>query len=189
MNGKLLTSSLLTAALLFGPAVVRASDFPELESRAREIVSRFAGELKPQLKQAMEAGGPVHAIEVCSERAPEIAERLSRQTGWTVKRVSLKPRNREKGTPDAWERDVLESFDQRQSAGEPPTALEHAGLNQGYFRYMKAQPVEPLCLTCHGETLASPVQQALGTAYPEDSATGYSLGEIRGAFSLKAPLK
>lgn len=189
MNRILLTVSLLAGWLIIGSPPISADDFPVLESEARKIVSRFAGELKPELKQALEEGGPVNAIEVCSKRAPEIAQRLSRQTDWTVKRVSLKPRNRETGTPDAWEKAVLETFDRRQSAGESPGDLEHAEMTGGDFRYMKAQGVEPLCLTCHGETLAPPVQEALQATYPEDTATGYSVGEIRGAFSLKTQLK
>ncbi|MEX2488758.1 MAG: DUF3365 domain-containing protein [Pseudomonadales bacterium] len=189
MNRTLLTAAFLAAGLMMSSLPVAADNFPKLESEAREIVRRFAGELKPELKHAIAEGGPVNAIEVCSKRAPEIAGRLNRETNWTVTRVSLKPRNRETGTPDAWEKEVLESFDRRQSAGESPTDLEHAQVTEGNFRYMKAQGVEPLCLTCHGKTLAPSVQEALQTNYPEDMATGYSPGEIRGAFSLKARLK
>ncbi|MCB1124616.1 MAG: DUF3365 domain-containing protein, partial [Verrucomicrobiae bacterium] len=56
------------------------------------------------------------------------------------------------------------------------------------FRFMKAQAVEPLCLTCHGEKLAPDVTEALAKNYPGDAATGYQLGDIRGAFSLKKKL-
>ena len=49
---------------------------------------------------------------------------------------------------------------------------------------MQAQAVEPLCLVCHGKGLSDEVQDALEQYYPDDTATGYSLGQVRGAISL-----
>ncbi len=47
---------------------------------------------------------------------------------------------------------------------------------------MKAIPTGPLCLACHGETLAAPVAEKIGELYPADKATGFREGDIRGAF-------
>lgn len=52
------------------------------------------------------------------------------------------------------------------------------------FRYMKAIPTKGLCLTCHGEALTEPVKATLAELYPEDKATGFKVGDIRGAFSI-----
>ena len=49
---------------------------------------------------------------------------------------------------------------------------------------MQAQGAEAICLTCHGENLAQPVIDALQQYYPDDMATGYQLGQVRGAISL-----
>jgi hypothetical protein len=59
-----------------------------------------------------------------------------------------------------------------------------------YFRFMKALPVKPLCLTCHGseQTIPASVQARLAHEYPNDTATGYSVGQIRGAVSIKRRL-
>ncbi len=160
-----------------------------LERRAADIVKTFAGRLKPRLVQALQEGGPVEAITVCSTVAPQIARQLSEETGWQVKRVSLKPRNRETAVPDAWERATLESFDARRAAGEPPAQLHAAAVVNGRFRYMQAQAVEPVCLTCHGTHLDPVVKQALAQHYPGDQATGYTQGQLRGAFSLTRMLK
>ena len=155
------------------------------EAIAYDLVEQFAGQLKPRLKSAMAEGGPVHAIEVCSVEAPKIATALSEQSGWHVRRVSLKARNPETAVPDEWERAVLESFEARRLAGERISELVHAELTDSGFRLLKAQPVEPLCLVCHGKVVAPETLKALESRYPLDTATGYQLGEVRGAFSLR----
>ncbi|MEZ5528915.1 MAG: DUF3365 domain-containing protein [Porticoccaceae bacterium] len=160
----------------------------ELTLEAESLVQQFAGTLKPQLQAAMQQGGPVHAINVCAEVAPRIARQLSDSSGWQVKRVSLKARNSGTAVPDSWEREILQQFDQRRAAGELPQQLTVAAAVDGKFRYMKAQGVEPLCLTCHGETLDPQVRAALQQRYPDDQATGYREGQIRGAFSLSKSL-
>jgi hypothetical protein len=55
---------------------------------------------------------------------------------------------------------------------------------------MKALPVKPLCLTCHGteRTIPESVQIRLAKEYPNDKATGYAAGQIRGAVSIKRKL-
>jgi hypothetical protein len=98
------------------------------------------------------------------------------------------------GTPDAWEQTQLQSFDRAVSAGQAAGQLELAEIvtePQGsYLRYVKALPVQPLCLTCHGgrQSIPSAVQARLAAEYPHDRAIGYQSGEVRGAVSIKRPV-
>lgn len=179
--------ALLPAAACF------AGDLAREAAEAREISARLLTELGAALKQAMASGGPEGAIGVCKDVAPGIAARLSRESGARVSRVSLKARNPMLGQPDAWEQQVLADFDRRAGAGELPAGLEHSAFVDEpagrYFRYVKAIPVQPLCLACHGtpETIAPSVRERLAADYPHDRAKGYSPGEIRGAVSIKKP--
>jgi len=50
------------------------------------------------------------------------------------------------------------------------------------FRFMKAIPTGGACLACHGETLSPELAEKVKTLYPQDLATGFMLGDIRGAF-------
>ncbi len=159
-----------------------------LEEQARGLVQQFATELKPRLKEALAAGGPTHAIEVCASEAPRIADALSEQSGWAVRRVSLRARNASRATPDDWERGILEQFDQRQAAGETAADLRASATSGGSYRYMQAQGVEGVCLVCHGESLAPAIAETLEQYYPDDAATGYSMGQVRGAISLSKEL-
>lgn len=178
---------LLSALTACQPAAPEP-DLQALEKQAGEWAGRFVGTLQPTLQQAMGEGGPVHAITVCAEEAAQIAAALAEESGWAVKRVSLQPRHQASAQPDAWERSVLEDFDRRQRAGEAGAALRAFEVVGGEFRYMQAQPTGPLCLTCHGQNIADDVRSALAERYPDDQATGYVAGEIRGAISLSTPL-
>ncbi len=163
-------------------------DKAKLKQEAVSIVKKFGGTLKPALKKALQSGGPAHAVSVCSETAPKIAQQLRNESGWYVKRVSLKPRNSSSAIPDTWEQKVLQQFDQRQAQGESAEKMAFAEVVDGKFRFMKAQGVEPVCLTCHAAMIAPDTEAALKKSYPDDKARGYSLGQIRGAFSLAKDL-
>ncbi|MCP4430010.1 MAG: DUF3365 domain-containing protein [Gammaproteobacteria bacterium] len=155
-----------------------------LKAEAISIVKKFGGTLKPQLGKALKTGGPAHAIKVCSTQAPAIAEKLRNETGWYVRRVSLKARNNMSATPDAWEAKVLKQFDERQARGESAQKMAFAEVVNGKYRFMKAQGVEKVCLNCHATKVNPEVEAALKKHYPHDKARGYTLGQIRGAFSL-----
>ncbi len=159
-----------------------------LVNEASTLTQRFVGTLLPTLQAAMDNGGPLNAIAVCAVEAPKIAQQLSEESGWEVGRVSLKARNSSTAMPDNWERQVLNTFDQRQRFGESPATLNVAEVVNGTFRYMQAQAAAPLCLTCHGSEVSGEVLSAIRRQYPDDLAIGYKAGEIRGAISLSKPL-
>jgi len=181
MKKTLITLCLATLA----SGVSAGSDEAAELDQARKATAAFAGALKSELVSAMQSGGPIEAIDVCNTRAGLISEEVSLEQGMTLSRVSV--RNRNPGNaPNEWQAAVLESFEARKEAGEAPGALawhEIADTGNGKeFRFMKAIPTGAVCLACHGETLAPPVAEKLAELYPEDKATGYSEGDLRGAF-------
>ena len=179
----------LAVALLLGSALATAGpDTAQLEEEAAALAHQFVARLKPQLQQAMKEGGPTRAIEVCASAAPRLADGLSADSGWRVKRVSLKARNASRATPDDWERGILQEFDRLQAAGEPAQSLHVGELVGDSYRYMQAQGTAGLCLTCHGQDLSQPVAETLRKYYPDDMATGYQAGQVRGAVSLSKQL-
>ena len=76
------------------------------------------------------------------------------------------------------------------AAGESPARLEKVEKVGSEYRFVKALPVQPLCLSCHGsaEQISLAVKSALRQHYSNDRATGYSEGQIRGAISVRKPL-
>jgi len=56
------------------------------------------------------------------------------------------------------------------------------------YRFMKAIPTAELCLVCPGETIAPDLAAAIEEAYQDDQARGFSIGDIRGVFTLSKPI-
>lgn len=164
----------------------------ELAAQADEAIGRFASRLQARLQAAMQEGGPVDAIGVCHVQAPQIAASVSAESEWRLARTSLKLRNPE-NAPDAWERGVLGEFETRHAGGDPIPELTRLEIledadGRAQVRYMRAIPTKPLCLSCHGESLAPDVARKLDELYPADEARGFAAGDIRGAFTLRKPL-
>jgi Protein of unknown function (DUF3365) len=179
--GKIFSIAFFVFSITYITASAAGLDPRVVESRA--VIKEFGSQLIGQLKQAIEKDGPVNAIKVCNVAAPDIAAKLSDKYNWRVGRTSLKTRN-PNNRPDAWELEVLQQFEQRKQKGEGIATLEyHEDTEQG-FRYMKAIPTKGLCLSCHGANLTEPVKVALEQHYPEDKATGFESGDIRGAFTI-----
>lgn len=184
----------LLVLVLVPSAAVPAPSLDEETAEARALANQLIQELGNELKQQLGAVGPAGAIGVCKDIAPTLAANLSRQTGYKVARVSLRPRNALLGQPDTWEQRGLLQFDQRVSLGEAADGMERVEFveePQGrYFRYLRALPTQPLCVSCHGEasSLGEDVKSRLSAEYPKDKAVGYKAGTIRGAVTIKKPL-
>ncbi len=184
---------LIAICLIVPPAAAEhtAKQQQAMKREAQQVAKELVSKLGAALKQALSESGPEAAISVCRDTAPMIANSLSRRTGWKVGRVSLQVRNPLIGQPDAWEQKILQRFDYEAAGGASAAKLVAAEIvtePQGeYFRFMKALPVKPLCLTCHGteRTIPESVQIRLAKEYPNDAATGYAAGQIRGAVSIK----
>lgn len=189
----------IAAALLSLPVFADNSDSSEdsqearLLVEARNVATTVPAKLLAVLQEEIARGGPESAVDVCHEKAPLMAKSASEKTGWNIRRVSLKNRN-PKAMPDEWERTALQEFETRLAAGEQAATLEKSAVvNDGdlrLFRYVKALPTQPLCLSCHGneDQISHAVKVKLDALYPQDKAVGYAVGQIRGAITLKRPL-
>lgn len=188
-----LTAGLILAALS-GQTLAAEPPAADVQA-AKAAVAAMASQLQAELKKELSAGPPENAIPVCRDAAPRIASELSRQGGLKITRVSLKVRNPMLGTPDAWEQTKLQELEARLAKGEKLETLELAEVVQEpagrYLRVMKGIPIQTPCLACHGDPakISASVKEKLAAAYPQDKATGYSVGMLRGAFSVKKPLE
>lgn len=165
-----------------------AVDGVALATEAEIVAGQLGSRLKGELMAAMQAGGPLAAIDTCHLQAQPLTADTGTASGWQVGRTSLRLRN-PANAPDAWEQSVLDDFAARIAAGESPAALSAQTLTKtadgGHeFRYMKAIVTQEPCTVCHGTAIAPPIQARLRELYPDDRATGFSAGELRGAFTL-----
>lgn len=145
------------------------------------------GPFKQALQGALKGGlekGPEAAIEVCGARAPELAREASKD-GVRVGRTSEKLRSPANASP-AWVTPLLAELAARGAKGGEGKAVALEGGRRGY---VEAIAVQPLCLTCHGETIAPAVAERLRARYPEDRATGYREGDLRGVLWVELPAR
>ena len=155
---------------------------PEVARTERAEAARGAellAPLKNSLKQALMEGmqeGPVNAISVCKEQAPAIADSLS-VDGIEIGRTSHRLRNPANVAP-GWVNATLQSY--LQEVGDRvPRVVSLPDNREGYVEPIVTQP---LCVACHGGNLAPEVAAQIKEMYPEDAATGFEVGDLRGVF-------
>ena len=160
--------------------VAQQPDKAVLTEEAKAAVQAFSGALKGELESAIKTGGPVEALKVCNTKAPEITKTVSSEKGLQISRVSLKNRN-PSNAPNDWQTDVLKQFETRKAGGEDMANMAYAEVVGNEFRFMKAIPTGTLCLNCHGTQISPAITAKLGELYPQDKATGFQEGDLRGA--------
>lgn len=175
---------LALAVACFAPAAASENPDPRLE-QSRALSAQLATQLKARLMSAMQESGPVAAIEVCNTEALEIAQSLSSEE-MSVSRTALKVRNpHNAATPE--QRATLQAFS-AQLAADPSQVPEQFSIREdGSAAYMRAIPMAAPCLACHGSALPEPVAAKITALYPDDQATGFAPGELRGAFVVSWP--
>lgn len=161
-------------------AQASTADPAEAAERGAELLAPFKRELQQALRAGM-AEGPLAAVSACRVRAPEIARGLSRE-GVAVGRASHRLRNPANAAPD-WVAPVLAEY-LAEPAKRAPRTLAISPGRTGYVEPIVAQP---LCLTCHGESLAPELAQRIAELYPEDRAVGFRVGDLRGVFWVTFP--
>ena len=161
----------------------------EKVKEARLHAKALGGALKSRLQQAIQSGGLEAGVNECQVAAARIALALS-QNGWEVGRTALKVRN-PNNAADQWEREQLAWFSQlltkaKQDNLAPKRPLEtyQYDSESGKFRYMMAIEQGQVCMACHGANVAPSVKHAILEHYPNDQATGFELGDLRGAFTI-----
>jgi hypothetical protein len=185
------------AVLACGPAGAQstvgsaAAALPDLQTRlqaARDSARTYSDQLKGQLSEAIKSGGIKGAVGQCTTIAPDLNSTVSEQSLFEIGRTALKLRNPD-NAPDPWERANLELFVKQLAAGGDHKAMEAYDVTttkegQKLFRYMRPILTGEMCLGCHGPAVAQDIKQEIARSYPDDKATGYTLGELRGAFTL-----
>ncbi len=165
-------------ALTLSASVAQAQE-TEL-ARGAELLAPFKHDLQDALRVGL-ADGVVQALDACHVRAPEVATELS-SDGIIVGRTSHRLRNPANASPE-WVAPVLDAYlDDSENRAPQVVPLPNDRLG-----YVEPIVLKPLCLTCHGESLAPDVTARINDLYPDDHAVGYETGDLRGAFWIEFP--
>ncbi len=160
------------------PADLTATQTAQL-ARADTAQNQLAAQLLAELQAALAAGDAAAAIDVCRRRAPAIAAEVGAAARLRLGRTSTLLRNPANAAP-AWATAHIAA-----NQGDPATLVGPDG-ELGTLRPILTMP---LCTQCHGKADAMDpgVRVALQQHYPQDRATGYAPGDLRGWFWVEVP--
>ncbi|MCO5249842.1 MAG: DUF3365 domain-containing protein [Candidatus Kapabacteria bacterium] len=170
--------------------VIKAEQRTYSESEQRylaigdSITNLVAEKLKAELMNAISEGGYENAIQFCNINALPFTSNVVDGTGMTIKRVSADYRN-PLNKPDDLEDGVLFDYTYDVHVGEAPQPMLIKA--EGKLHYFKPIIVQSFCLSCHGtpgKELSADLYAKIKGLYPEDLATRYKAGHLRGAFHL-----
>jgi hypothetical protein len=155
------------------------------QARAAAIVGELKQTLVGALTSALGQGAPA-AIDACHGMAPALAAALSKD-GIRVGRATRKPRD-PANEAAGWQADALAHFERMHEGKQPLAGASFTRrLDDGRGAYAEPLVIQELCVTCHGDSLATDVQAILAEKYPRDRATGYAVGDLRGVAWVELP--
>ncbi len=159
------------------------SDDQLVAQASNKLIGQFGRELKSELMTAMKAGGAVNALDVCKVRAPEIAAAHTAGGVWSIARVSDRYRNPDDKATET-QMAILARFADTTQPGNTFAQWRVDSLGDSTYCYYQAIRTNDLCLNCHGpaDKIAPEVKAKLAELYPDDLATGYAAGDLRGMF-------
>lgn len=177
------------------PVAVRVdvASLPEGE-RAQMAAGEFSERLRSRLSAAMQREGLARAVEVCHSDAPAIAAEVMQRFDVRLGRVSTHGRNRNPGNaPEGWQSGVLADFQRDIDAGGDVSEqrfVQASDLPDGVaLRVMYGIRTQQVCETCHGVEPLPEAAEAIVRLYPDDRATGYSEGDLRGGLWVEVPAR
>jgi len=140
----------------------------------------YLADLKSELGKALKSGGHLAAIKICHDEAPEVALKHA-NTGWQVYRATNRSRNKN-NQADSLQADI---FDRFLTYEDPPNFI-YIWKDSTYYHF-KPIIMSELCLSCHGDPgeMQPEIMAKIAEFYPEDSAFGYKVGELRGMFVVE----
>ena len=190
----LINVSILFFLILFLGCADKRTEVAEDQLEGMRATSmEFMKSLKGVLIKQIQTKGVLQAVSVCSDTAQVLTNNFGLQKGVFIRRVSLRNRN-ENNYPDDFEKMVLNKFELLKQNNELDDKTEHIEtVKDGeytYVRYLKPILIQAECLNCHGNPndMMTDVKDLIMQKYPRDKAVGYSIGDLRGAVSVKKAL-
>lgn len=167
---------------------------PELHAAAlqqgKAIVAETFSLLSSNLQSAIQSGGVSNALPFCSVAAVPLTTSLAGKHGVTIRRVTHKPRN-PANRADIVESAMLEHIRANREGTNAPAPVV-TNFTTATVTFLA--PIilnNELCLKCHGESGKDITPEHLAIIqqlYPQDQATGFQLGDLRGAWRVDIPI-
>lgn len=151
-----------------------------------EIVSKAQQTLGSNLMQQINKNGVDSALGFCNLAAYPILDTLNVGMNVKIKRAAIKARN-ENDLPTDYEKRIIIGYEEALSKNIPLEPVVQL-LNEEEVLY--AVPIKTkneMCLKCHGNQgdVEKSTIEKIENLYPSDKATGHSVGDLRGIWSIR----
>jgi hypothetical protein len=163
-------------------------DTTAVVNEGQKIAKATFQTLSSNLKKAMTEGGVEYALQFCNVEAMPLTDSLSKHHDVSIRRASHKPRN-PYNTADSLEAEVIKQYIEKLESGEELKPVTYADENRITF-HAPITITNSLCLNCHGKVNEDISKENLATIqelYPKDQATGFSMGDLRGVWTVRFP--
>ena len=154
-------------------------DLEPITAQGRAAAKKAGEALKGKLLTALAEYMVRDAVGYCQQEAMETTM-SAESRGLSVKRTALKYRN-PANKPTEKEKAALQLF-----ASQPN--MKEITVDEGtYYAYYKPILLEGECQLCHGKPevdIAKDVMEEIKKRYPNDQATGFVAGDLRGMWSI-----
>ncbi|MBL7994928.1 DUF3365 domain-containing protein [bacterium] len=183
----------IAAMLVLTGCTTQGNKKPLTEAESRQyaesgklIVKTTFEVLSGHLSQALARGGVSEAVTYCNLRAYPLVDSLSGEYNARIKRATIWVRNAD-NKADADEEMVLKEYAALKSGQKPMKPIVRRKDNGDVAFYMPIQITTPLCLNCHGDVgtdITAADYNIIKKLYPNDNATGHSMEDLRGIWSI-----
>lgn len=160
---------------------VKTTDTVELVKLGDSITTQVQKVLLSNVMQAMNQGGPANAISFCNVHAMPLTDSLAEEYNCLIQRISDKYRN-PANMPSVTDLEILGKINSG-NITKPLIASEDGRM----VYYKPIRIAMPACLTCHGNAgkeIDLKTAEIIKQNYPNDLATGYKEGDLRGLWKI-----
>lgn len=136
--------------------------------------------LLKNVSSAVEQGGIEYAVDFCNLNAFSITDSLSKEYSAHITRLSDKNRNPSNAISSESDATAWEKIQSEQAA------FTQAADDGTVYYYKPIYTAMPTCIKCHGtaDDITESVAEVIREKYPNDLATGYHLGDLRGMWKI-----
>jgi len=154
-------------------------------TKGKEIAQATMKELAGNLMKQMKLGGTKVAVPFCNAAAYPLTEKMAKKYDVSIKRTSHKIRN-PKNNPNNEEKKIIELYLASLKKKEKlKPVVQKESDNKVHFY----APIilNKKCLACHGtvgKEVSKQTDSIIKSYYPNDKATGFKVGDLRGIWSI-----
>jgi len=164
-----------------------AFDHKAYKMKGMLIAKNTFQNFKSKIESIGQKEGLPSVVHFCNDNAQKLADSLGKIHKVEIRRTSHKLRNPD-SKPNADQEAVINNYLQLQEDQNKQMEPVIMKDEQGYVHFYAPIKLKEKCLQCHGQVgkdIHDDVYKVIKEKYPQDKATGFKVGELRGIWDIK----